>query len=125
MRRSTRPWRACETHSQSRLALSRSTVVSVPRHIRYIYYQVMRKKPTMLAYWTVKSLFMAIGEIMVFPDKCFNKIMLLLVVDMVFACVEETWLTHPLGETPGPPAITTPVDITADLHSYTNIRGLA
>jgi len=80
----------------------------------------MGKWPTLLAYWTVESLFMAIGDIGVFIDKCFNKIMLLLVLNMVFVCLKETWLADPLGETPGLPAVTTPVDTPANLHCYTS-----
>jgi hypothetical protein len=81
---------------------------------------VITKKPTLLAYWTVKSLFMAIGEIGIFLDKCFNEIMLLLVAEMVFGRLEETWLTDLLCETPGLPARTTPVKTAANLHCYTS-----
>jgi len=44
----------------------------------------------------------------------------LLVLHIVFVRLAETWLTDPLTEPPGLPAITTPVDTAADLYCYTS-----
>ncbi len=67
-----------------------------------------------MAYWTVESLFVGVGEIRVFTYKCIDEVMLLFVLHVVFVCLEETWLTDPLTKPPSLPAITTPVDTTAD-----------
>jgi len=69
---------------------------------------------TLTAYWTVESLFVSVGEIRVFLYECFDEVMLLFVLHVVFVCLEETGLTDPLTKPPNLPAITTPVDTTVD-----------
>ncbi|PMD12681.1 hypothetical protein NA56DRAFT_712851 [Hyaloscypha hepaticicola] len=74
---------------------------------------------TLTAYWTVESLFMGVLEIRIFTDKCFDEVMLLFVLYVVFICLAETQLTDPLSHGLNPhvyrlPTITTPVYTTID-----------
>ena len=61
-----------------------------------------------MAYRTVESLFVGIGKTWVFNYTCFDEVMLLYMLYVVFVCL-ETLLTDPLTKPPRLRAITTPV----------------
>jgi hypothetical protein len=52
---------------------------------------------TLMAYWTVESLFISVWEIKIFINKCFDEVMLLFMLYVVFVCLVETQLTDPLS----------------------------